>query len=529
MGVSTASTGFTTANVPVTTAGAEISTASPEVKTTSDSVDDIAAESLVYIRRSAAKIKDKDIQDRIEADEELAQRIQVEEREKYSEAEKARLHHMGSFTLQQLRGYSFDKIKSLFEETMKRVNTFTLMESDVDIIVPKIATGSTKRAAEEELVPKEGMNIEALQTKYPIINWEVFIEDSRMYWKIIRVGNHTEVELKRLFEPDADDALWKSQKHIHDIKWRLYDTYGVHHVSKKDGIDIYILVEREYPLSRGVLTQMLVAKLLVEQNNEMSRELLRMIFNWDQQKPLLKDEDGEEVDVHLYGSMIGSLMYLTSSRPDILFAVCASARYQVNPKVSHLHAVKRIFRYLKGQYKLGLWYPKDSPFDLVAYTDSDYVGASLDRKSTIGGCQFLRCRLISWQCKKQTVGKLMLLGINLLLLEKVNAVRHNLLLLVATVKVKTVSGEQQLQALVDGKKIVVTEASVRRDLQLDDEEGTNCLPNATIFEELTRIGTREELEFEQIKEEHKLDEGEAEVDDAKEAEKSLSNVWNVHR
>ncbi|GKF51179.1 hypothetical protein Tco_0147646 [Tanacetum coccineum] len=58
---------------------------------------------------------------------------------------------------------------------------------------------------------------------------------------------------------------------------------------------------------------------------------------------------------------------------------------------------------LEGQPKLGLWYPKDSPFDLVAYTDSDYVGASLDRKSTIGGCQFLRCRLISWQCKKQTV------------------------------------------------------------------------------------------------------------------------------
>ncbi|GKB51664.1 putative ribonuclease H-like domain-containing protein, partial [Tanacetum coccineum] len=120
-------------------------------------------------------------------------------------------------------------------------------------------------------------------------------------------------------------------------------------------------------------------------------------------KPLLKDADGEDVDEHLYRSMIGSLMYLTSSRPDIMFAVCACARFQVNPKVSHLHAMKRIFRYLKGQPKLGLWYPKDSPFDLVAFTDSDYAGASLDRKSTTGGCQFLRCRLISWQCKKQTV------------------------------------------------------------------------------------------------------------------------------
>ncbi|GKE37943.1 putative ribonuclease H-like domain-containing protein, partial [Tanacetum coccineum] len=114
------------------------------------------------------------------------------------------------------------------------------------------------------------------------------------------------------------------------------------------------------------------------------------------QKPLLKDEDSEEVDVHMYRSMICSLMYLTSSRPDIMFAVCACARYQVNPKVSHLHAVKRIFRYLKGQPKLGLWYPKDSPFDLVAYIDSDYAGVSLDRKSIIGGCQFLGCRQVLW-------------------------------------------------------------------------------------------------------------------------------------
>ncbi|GJY30771.1 hypothetical protein Tco_0414266 [Tanacetum coccineum] len=120
-------------------------------------------------------------------------------------------------------------------------------------------------------------------------------------------------------------------------------------------------------------------------------------------KPLLKDAEAEDVDVHLYRSMIGSLMYLTSSRPDIMFVVCACARFQVTPKVSHLHVVKRIFRYLKGQPKLGLWYPKDSPFDLEAYTNSDYAGASLNRKSTIGGCQFLGRILISWQCKKQTI------------------------------------------------------------------------------------------------------------------------------
>ncbi|GKA33968.1 putative ribonuclease H-like domain-containing protein [Tanacetum coccineum] len=116
-------------------------------------------------------------------------------------------------------------------------------------------------------------------------------------------------------------------------------------------------------------------------------------------KALLKDEEAKDVDVHLYRS----LMYLTASRPDIMFAVCACARFQVTPKVSHLHAVKRIFRYLKGQPKLGLWYPRDSPFDLEAFSDSDYARASLDRKSTTRGCQFLGKRLISWQCKKQTI------------------------------------------------------------------------------------------------------------------------------
>ncbi|GJW79346.1 putative ribonuclease H-like domain-containing protein [Tanacetum coccineum] len=120
-------------------------------------------------------------------------------------------------------------------------------------------------------------------------------------------------------------------------------------------------------------------------------------------KALVKDEEAEAVDVHLYRSMIESLMYLTAFRPDIMFAVCACVRFHVTPKTSHLHAVKRIFRYLKGQSKLGLWYPIDSPFDLEAFSDSDYAGASLDRKSTTGGYQFLGKRLISWQCKKQTI------------------------------------------------------------------------------------------------------------------------------
>ncbi|GJV50437.1 hypothetical protein Tco_1440649 [Tanacetum coccineum] len=119
----------------------------------------------------------------------------------------------------------------------------------------------------------------------------------------------------------------------------------------------------------------------------------------DLEKPLVKDKDADDVDVYLYRSMIGYLMYLTASRPDIMFAVCACARFQVTPKTSYLLVVKRIFRYLKGKPTLFLRYSRDSPFELV----SDYAGATQDRKSTTEGCQFLGNRLISWQCKKQTV------------------------------------------------------------------------------------------------------------------------------
>ncbi|GJX17454.1 hypothetical protein Tco_0218286 [Tanacetum coccineum] len=226
----------------------------------------------------------EDIRARVEADEELTQKLQAEERDKYSEVDQARMlvdlinqrkryfaaqkaeakrnkpmtqaqqrtymsnyiKHMGSHTLQQLKKLSFDEVKELFETTMKRVNTFTPMESDDTVL--KVVAGSSKRDAEQELnqesskrqkigeglepaeesrdelsqeqlqqlmiiVPEEGMNVEALQTKYPIIDWEVYTEDSRKYWKIIRVGNHTEVyqifeDMLKNFDRDDLVKLW---------------------------------------------------------------------------------------------------------------------------------------------------------------------------------------------------------------------------------------------------------------------------------------------------------------------------------
>ncbi|KAI3667117.1 hypothetical protein L6452_42165 [Arctium lappa] len=119
-------------------------------------------------------------------------------------------------------------------------------------------------------------------------------------------------------------------------------------------------------------------------------------------KQITADLEGEDVHFHLYTSMIGSLMYLTTSRPDIIFPVCVCARFQVKPKQSHLQAGKRIFKYLREKPRLGLWYPYESTFDLIAYSDSDLGGANMDRKFTSGGCQLLGARLVSWQCKKQT-------------------------------------------------------------------------------------------------------------------------------
>ncbi|GJU27289.1 putative ribonuclease H-like domain-containing protein [Tanacetum coccineum] len=154
------------------------------------------------------------------------------------------------------------------------------------------------------------------------------------------------------------------------------------------------------------------------------------------QKPLLKDENGEEVDVHMY-------------------------RYQVNPKVSHLHAVKRIFRYLKGQPKLGLCYPKDSPFDLVAYTNSDYAGASLDRKSTTRG-----------KAKKSV---------------KLNRVFGRRKELREEESLKT---EREYVVVKIDRVFEVRKRIERVGFQTGDAEVVDCLPNATIFEQLSLMGPK---------------------------------------
>ncbi|GKD69160.1 putative ribonuclease H-like domain-containing protein, partial [Tanacetum coccineum] len=378
-------------------------------------------------------------------------------------------------------------------------------------------------------------------------------------------------------DPDFPDSVYKVEKEL----------YGLHQAPRAwyETLSTYLLdnrfqrgkIDKTLFIRRNKCDILLVQKedgIFISQDKYVTEILKKFSFTdvktvstpMETQKALLKDEDGEEVDV---------------LQDQILCLQCVPVQ--------------------------------DTKSTQKSYTDSDYAGASLDRKSTTGSCKFYGCRLISWQCKKQTVvfnsiteaeyvaasiccgqvlwiqnqfldygdsnekkliqmikihtdknvadlltkafdkgirvntgdSKLMLLGINLLLLGKVNAARHNLLLLVlkvnaarhnlqllvnvnavevaflakptesegfqqvvdflnassiryaltvnptiytsciqqfwSTVKAKTVNGEVQLQALVYGKKIVVTEASVRRDLQLEDAHGVDCLPNATIF------------------------------------------------
>nr|GEV20382.1 hypothetical protein [Tanacetum cinerariifolium] len=222
----------------------------------------------------------------------------------------------------------------------------------------------------------------------------------------------------------------------------------------------------------------------------------------DKENPWGKDRTGKDVDLHLYRSMIGSLMYLTVSRPDIMFTVCACARHQVTPKECHLHAVKRIFKYLKGHLKLGLWYPKESPFDLVAYSDSDYGGATQDQKSTTGGCQFLDHNVADLLTKPFDAGRFQYLVVEQAMRGSVKG-NHIIFTTIAYFplldqpvptasfgppRIETTDEGTKILATVDGKPRTISESSIRRNLKLNDEARISSLPDAELFENLALMG-----------------------------------------
>ncbi|GJS06618.1 hypothetical protein Tco_0363414 [Tanacetum coccineum] len=265
------------------------------------------------------------------------------------------LKNMAGYKMNYFKGMSYDQIRPIFEQEYNKVQTLFKKDNDVVKTKPKRvaeetllqesfkklrtaqasrsepiqeqSTEESRELTEEELkkmleiVPVEEIRVEALNTKYPIIDWEILTEESRKYWKITRVSNITDayqsfegmlkgfdredldtlwslvkerftsavptkdmeralwVELKRLYEPDKDDTLWKLQRYMHDpLTWRLYGSCAVHHVSSLRGHDIYMLTEKDYPLTTTVMGLMLSRGLQVEEDSEMARDLVRKIF-----------------------------------------------------------------------------------------------------------------------------------------------------------------------------------------------------------------------------------------------------------
>nr|GEX57395.1 hypothetical protein [Tanacetum cinerariifolium] len=246
----------------------------------------------------------EDIQATTKADEELALRIQAEEREKYYEAEKARL--LVDLINQRKRYFAQQRAEERRYKPLTRAQQRTYMAAEEELEQESSKRQKTRKSLEPRekednkltqedlqqmmmMVPVEEVYVEALQIFADMLK-KFDRDDMIKLWDLVKERFSTTeptddkekelwVELKRLFELDNDDTLWKLQKYMHDpLVWRLYDTCGVHHVSLVRGHDIFMLVEKEYPWTKGLMTLMLANKLLVEQSSEMANELLRKIF-----------------------------------------------------------------------------------------------------------------------------------------------------------------------------------------------------------------------------------------------------------
>nr|GEW35301.1 hypothetical protein [Tanacetum cinerariifolium] len=377
------------------------------------------------------------------------------------------LKNMVGYKMEHFRGMSYDK--TLLHESFKKLKAVEVSGSE------EIPSNDPKEMSEEDvqnmlqIIIVSEFKVKALQVKP-----SCFMDFSKRKVQLSSAKEDKEkalwVKLKRLFEPNADDVFWKLQssaqlkkhddKTKREAKGKSHELEDITYSDDKDDVGeeadfnnletsitvspiLTTRVHKDHPL-----TQIIGDLFLATQTRSITRVIRLflayasfmgfMVYEMDVKSAFLYGTIEEEVyvcqppgfkdldypDKDKYVAKILRKLGLTDGKsastpidtekpllkdPD----VCACARFQVTAKASHLHAVKRIFRYLKGKPHLGLWYLKDSPFDLVAYSDSDYAGESLDRKSTIGGCQLFRCSLISWQCKKQTAVALHPLRLNI--------------------------------------------------------------------------------------------------------------------
>ncbi|GJX70744.1 copia protein [Tanacetum coccineum] len=181
-----------------------------------------------------------------------------------------------------------------------------------------------------------------------------------------------------IFQMDVETAFLNGE-----IKEEVYVSQPEGFVDQDNPSHVYKLKKALYGLKQAPRTCDSVDTPVVEKNK------------------LDEDLQGTPVDATLYHGMIGSLMYLTSSRPNLIYAVCLCVRYQAKPIEKHLNTVKRIFRYINGTINMGLWYSKDTGMSLTAYSDADHVGCQDTKRSTSGSAQFLGDKLVRWSSKKQ--------------------------------------------------------------------------------------------------------------------------------
>ncbi|GJX74064.1 retrovirus-related pol polyprotein from transposon TNT 1-94 [Tanacetum coccineum] len=214
----------------------------------------------------------------------------------------------------------------------------------------------------------------------------------------------------RFVDPDNPNQVYRLKKALYGLKqaprawYDLLSSFLLSQEFSKGTVDPTLFISRkgkDILLSpRGIFLNQ--SKYALESLKKYEMESYDPVDTLTVEKSKLdEDTQGKAVDPTHYCGMVGTLMYLTSSRPDLVYAVCMCARYQARPTEKHLHAVKRIFRYLRGTVNRGLWYSKDSAIALTAFADADHAGCQDTRRSTSGSMQLLGDRLVSWSSKRQ--------------------------------------------------------------------------------------------------------------------------------
>nr|GEU45141.1 hypothetical protein [Tanacetum cinerariifolium] len=402
------------------------------------------------------KKKDQDQIERdieIDVDHELVIRLTLEEQEKYTVEERSKL--LAEFFERMKKQLAKERseairskppTKTQFRNLMMTYLKHTGSEEDKKRIgsrKKRVACSSSKHKSPKKQKindqDSEDSDKEHRKCLKVVPDDDKAIDYETLDVKSPIVDYESQGDLKTLVESSEDDEIWRNQQDWKLLSWKLYKTCGVHTLMLNDSsVSINMFVEKTYPLTKEILEKMLSSRLEAETK---------------------------------------------TSRPDITFVVCACAR--------------------------------DLPFNLEAYSDSDYARVSLDKKSTTGeyvaatSC----CRHVLWiqnqmldygfnlmNTKIYIDNKSTICVVKILIFHSKTMhieIRHHFIrdsyekkLIQTTAKVKKVNGQEQIQSLVDKKKVIIIEESIRRDLQFDDAESTACLPNDTIFEELAKIGAK---------------------------------------